>query len=104
MCSRFTDAQHHKFVLDFLKSVAQTYLNQGRAKDFLLDLLHLNVPNLFVMDSQEGSDSALQNDLLAESVPDEFTHFLSDYIQRNSLHDVILNEIETIWVGLSRHH
>lgn len=87
--------------MEFLKSIAQSYLDQGRSKDFLLDLLRLDVPNLFVTGpSEEETDSAKQSDLLAESVPEEFTYFLADYIQRNSLHDVILQEIEAIWVSL----
>ena len=63
----------------------------------MLDLLQLDVPNLFGMES-EGSTSSLQSDILATSVPDQFTHFLSDYVQRNALQDSILSEVETIWV------
>ena len=75
----------------------QCYLKQGRACYFMLDLLQLDVPNLFGMES-EGSTSSLQSDMLATSVPDQFTHFLSDYVQRNALQDSILSEVETIWV------
>ena len=94
---RFTDAQHHKFLLEFIKSVAMCYKNQDRAKDFILDLLHLDVPDLFVTDN-EGSTSTLQSDILSSSVPDEFSNFLADYIQRNNLQETILGEVETIWV------
>lgn len=79
--------------------MAKCYLEQGRARDFLLDLLHLNVPNLFRMHS-EGSTSTLQSDILATTVPDEFINFLSDYIQRNNLQETILNEVDTIWVSI----
>ena len=95
---RFTDAQHHKFLLEFIKSMAKCYKDQDRAKDFILDLLHLDVPGLFVTDS-EGSTSTLQSDILASSVPDEFSNFLTDYIQRSNLQETILGEVETIWVS-----
>ena len=77
--------------------MATCYLEQGRAKDFLLDLLQLDVPRLFVMEA-EGSVSSIHSDILATSVPDQFTHFLSDYIQRNALSEAILKEVETVWV------
>jgi hypothetical protein len=79
--------------------VAKCYKDQDRAKDFILDLLHLDVPGLFVTDS-EGSTSTLQSDILASSVPDEFSNFLTDYIQRSNLQETILGEVETIWVSI----
>lgn len=95
---RFTDAQHHKVLLEFIETVAKRYKNQDRAKDFVLDLLHLDVSGLFVTDT-EGSTSTLQSDILASSVPDEFSNFLTDYIQRNNLQETILGEVEIIWVS-----
>ncbi len=47
----------------------------------------------------EGSSSTFQSDLLATSVSDAFTNFLTDYIQRNGLRVEILRGVETIWVG-----
>lgn len=94
LCLRFINAQHHTFLLELMKSVGQCYLVQGRACYFTLDLLQLYVPNLFGMES-EVSTSSLQSDILATSVPDQFTHFLSDYVQRNALQDSILSEVET---------
>lgn len=94
----FKDAQHHNSLLDFLKSVARCYLEQKRPKEFIMDLLELNVPDLFMMDC-EGSTSTIQSDILSNSVPDEFTQFLTEYIQRNHLHQVILEDVEKIWVS-----
>ena len=94
---RFTDAQHHKFLLDFIRSVALCYKDQDRSKDFILDLLHLDVPGLFVTDA-EGSTSTLQSDILSISVSDEFSNFLAEYIQRNSLQETLLGEVEAVWV------
>ena len=94
---RFTDAQHHEFLLAFMRSVAACYLSQGRAKDFVLDLLQLDVPSLFVTET-EGSTSTLQSGVETVCVPDEFTSFLTDYIQRNRLQEAMLREVESIWV------
>ena len=64
-----------------------------------MHLLQLDVPKLFVTET-EGSTYALQSDILAVGVPDEFTDFLSDYIQRNNLTDAILAKVETVWVSI----
>ena len=82
--------------------MAKCYKDQDRAKDFILDLLHLDVPGLFVTDA-EGSTSTLQSDILSSSVPDEFSNFLTDYIQRSNLQETILGEVETIWVSIHVH-
>ena len=78
--------------------MAVCYLKQCRAKDFILDLLQLDVPTLFVSES-EGSTSTLQSDIVAGSVSDEFSTFLSEYIQRNNLRKAILANVESIWVS-----
>ena len=79
--------------------MAKCYLAQGRASHFILDVLQLDVPNLFRAES-EGSTSTLQSDILSISVPDQFTHFLSDYVKRNALQESLLSSVETIWVGV----
>ena len=75
-----------------------SYLSQGRATDFVLDLLKLDVPTLFVEDC-EGSTSTLQSDIVAGSVSEEFSNFLTDYILRNNLRKTILDRGESIWVS-----
>ncbi len=97
LSSSFKDARHHQFLLDFLKSAGRCYLEQGRAKDFIMDLMELNVPDLFTMDT-EGSTSTIQSDIMSSSVPEDFTQFLADYIQRHHLHEALLKDVEKIWV------
>ena len=92
------DSHHHKSLLEFLKSVGSSYQTQGRATDFVLDLLVLNVPSLFVADC-EGSTSTLQSDILAGSVSENFSTFLSEFIQRNNLRKPILERIKIVWVS-----
>lgn len=95
----FKEAHHQNILLEFLKSVGTCYLEQGRTKDFVLDLLALDVPDLFMMEYQEGSTSTIHSDILSSNVPDEFTHFLTEYIQRNHLQEELLAETERIWVS-----
>ena len=64
-----------------------------------MHLLRLDVPKLFVTET-EGSTYTLQSDILALSVSEEFTNFLSDFIQRNTLKIAILDKVETIWVSI----
>ena len=91
------DAHHHYFLLEFLKYVARCYHDQGRAKDFIIDLLSLDVPDLFMMDT-EGSTSTIHSDIPSNSVPDDFMNFLTEYMQRNQLQEPVLNEMDKIWV------
>ena len=65
-----------------------------------MDLLELNVPDLFMIDT-EGSTSTIHSDVMASTVPDEFMTFLAEYIQRNNLHEPILKDVQKIWVCLS---
>ena len=91
-------------MLEFFQSVAKHYIDQSRAKDFILDLLRVDVPRLFVrspdqisLSSQHSGEGA--TDILALPVPDEFSQFLTDYVQRNLLRDQLMDDIETIWVS-----
>ena len=92
------DSHHQRSLLDFLKSVGSSYLVQCRAADFVIDLLSLDVPSLFIAD-HAGSTSTLQSDITTGSVSDEFYAFLSDFIQRNNLRNPILKRVELIWVS-----
>ena len=92
---RYSEAQHHKTLLEFLKSVGDTYQQQGRAKDFILDLLHLNVSKLFA----EGLEvPPLQQHGNTVGTAVEFSTFLRTYIQKYSIRDAVLQDISVIWV------
>ena len=94
------DSHHQRSLLEFLKCVGSSYLAQGRATDFVVDLLVLDVPSLFMAD--HDSTSFMQNDIMTESVSDKFCNFLADYIQRNSLRISILKRAELICVSSKR--
>ena len=96
MCTcRYSEAQHHKTLLQFLKSVGDTYQEQGRAKEFVLDLLHLNVSKLF---AESLDKSPLQHEG-AVGTAMEFSSFLRTYIQNCCIRDGILQDINLVWVG-----
>jgi hypothetical protein len=96
------DSHHHKSLLEFLKCVGSSYQTQGRATDFVLDLLVLDVPSLFMADC-DISTSTLQSDILAGSVSDNFYTFLSEFIQRNNLRTPILERVKVVWESLVEH-
>jgi len=99
---RFKDPQHHQFLLEFLKSVSKGYVQQERARDFVLDLLALDVSDLFQMEEEAADEStvSVHSDIFACCVSDEFTAFLTDFVQRNQLQEALLEETDKIWVGL----
>ena len=87
--SRFGGAQHHHYMLNFLKSVAEYYHGDGRAGDLVVDLLKLEVPKLFAV--EEGGEKIKAED-------HEFSVFLRDYICRCNLKLTILGKMDAILV------
>ncbi len=83
-----------RLLLDFLKKVAERYLQDQRAAEFVLDLLQLSVPKLFAVESSGREKAA------AASISAEFVAFLKDYITRNSLKLLILSQMKDILVCL----
>jgi len=92
---RFSGAQHHYFLLDFLQSVAKCYYKDGRAGELLVDLLKLEVPKLFAVEGGEQNN---------ETVGREFSAFLRDYINQNRLKYAILEKMSIILVRKGDKH
>ena len=86
---RFSGAQHHHYLLDFLQSVAERYRGDRRAGELVVDLLKLEVPKLFAVEGGEEEDKA---------VGLEFSAFLRDFISRNALKPTILGKMNVILV------
>ena len=85
----FQNEEPQTHLLEFLKSVAESYRSNKRAGDFIPDVLRLNVPLLFAAENEPGAgDGSLVGDM--------FSSFLREYIQRNNLHPVIMNKIQDI--------
>ena len=87
--SRFSGAQHHYNLLNFLQSVAKHYFDNGQAGDLVVDLLKLGVPRLFAVVAEGKEDQAVSR---------EFSHFLQGYISRYSLKHIILEKMGDIMV------
>lgn len=64
----YTDPQNHQFLIEFLKKTGQFYAVAYTPFDFLVDLLAIEVPQLF---AHEQSDSDHYS---------EFSTFLQDYV------------------------
>ena len=88
--SRFSGAQHHHYLLDWLKRVANRYCDDGRAGDFVMDLLKLKVPKLFAVEGGRAED---------EAVGHKFSLFLRDYLYRCALKGTFLEKMGVILVS-----
>ena len=92
---RFSGAQHHHYLLDFLQLVAKRYLGDGRAGDLVMDLLKLKVPKLFAVENRNQED---------EKVRHRFSAFLRHYILRWDLRHTILGNMMNIMVRKLNSH
>ena len=88
---RFSGAQGHYFIPDFLQSVAKRYQENGRARDFVLDLLRVKVNKLLAVEPGEYEAAGAE-------VQRNFRGFLQDFIRRNALKLALLREMKYIMV------
>ena len=75
--------------------MAEHYQDDGRAGDFLVDLLKLEVPRLFAMEGGEKED---------EAVGRKFSHFLQGYISRCAVKHTILEKMSEVMVREANRH
>ena len=86
---RFSGAQHHHYLLNFLRNMAERYHQEHRAANLVVDLLKLEVPKLFAVDRGEEKDKKVRN---------EFSLFLQEYIRQGNLKHIILEKMRVIMV------
>ena len=86
----FPGDEHQHHLLTFLCKVGDRYKETGRSKEFIPDLLQLNVPQLFIIPADANQE------MEEASVGQKFSSFLKSYIQRNNLQSVILDNMQTI--------
>ena len=96
---RFGGASHHFFLLDFLRSVAASYVTDERQKEFVLDLLQWNMPKLFAV--KEGADEVTEKKDV--EVARNFSIFLRNFINRNALKHSILIQLPDVLVCICVH-
>ena len=87
---RYSGAHAHYYVTDFLRKVADRYNCEGRAGDFVLDLLKLQVPMLLSIEPR--------NEAAGQEVQSEFKKFLQMFIRKNALKHTILTQTSAIVV------
>ena len=75
--NRYPESDSHGFILDFLLSEAAVYAKAGKAGTFLLDLMKLDVPNLFACPPHSTSESFKKN------LHSYFANDLSRELQKN---------------------
>ena len=92
----FAGAVAHGFVVDFLQSVSDCYLERTCPEQFVLDLLQLRVPKLFAESKKpDTSLTTLQSPFV---VREKFTTNLYEYIYNNNLKEKLQMQMTTIIV------
>jgi hypothetical protein len=87
---RFPNQEPQHSLFHFLCKVAKQYKDSNRPDEFILDLLKLDVPQLFVSNSNsdDGGDG--------EAIGLRFSDFLKSYIMRNNLNKSLLVQIQSL--------
>ena len=92
---RSPDPSTHGFILQYLSSEAYCYAVSSKPVIYILDLVKLDVPNLFIGPPLE---TGTQDDI---SVPAEkFKEHLHSYIASNDLQRELLKNVDVIMVSL----
>ena len=92
---RSPEPSTHGFILQYLSSEAYCYAVSSKPVIYILDLVKLDVPNLFIGPAFE---TATQSDT---SVPGEkFKEHLHSYIASNDLQRELLKNVDVIMVSL----
>ena len=71
-----------------MKTVGNHYVQDGRSHDFILDLLDINVPQLFGL-----PDYTDKGHPVAVKVQSEFSAFIQSYIHRNALNHFLFVQV-----------
>ena len=92
---RLPEPSKHGFIIDYLSSEANVYVRSSKPVRYILDLMKLDVPNLFVGPPVDTGTSC------GTSVPSEkFTEDLHFYIDSNELSRELLRNFDSIMVSL----
>ena len=79
------------YLFSFITKIAEKYEEDKHIENFISELIQLDVPQLFApplsMDVEKPE---------VTNVGQQFKDFLVSYIQRNNLHNVILNQLQSL--------
>ena len=92
---RHSGANNHHFLLEFIKQVGAQYVTDQRPRDFILDLLKINVPMLFAL--PEKTDNGYD---VAVEVQSNLSTFVQEYIYDNGLKKGLLPRMSKMLVGI----
>ena len=81
------------YIVSLLERISQVYKSSKKHNMFVMDLMKLDVPNLFLV--QSNKEDALK-------VEQRFIGMVRTFIQKNTLQDVILSQIPSIMVSNHR--
>lgn len=90
ICSCCDIQLQENIILPFFESIANKYQKRSNPENFILDLLRLNTPHLFII----SSDGEIEPTAI-----DAFSIFLRRYIQYNNLANVLCDQISTVLVS-----
>ena len=92
---RWPEPRRHGFILHYLSSEATSYVRSSKPVGYILDLMKLDVPKLFIGPPDDTGISC------ATSVPSEkFMQDLHSYIDSNELSRELLGNLDSIMVSL----
>ena len=83
--------ESQSYLFSFLSKIAEKYEEDKRTGNFISELIQLDVPQLFAPSlPTEVEKPEVTN------VGQQFKDFLVSYIQRNNLHSIILNQLQSL--------
>ena len=83
--------ESQSYLFSFITAIAEKYEEDKHTENFISELIQLDVPQLFA--------PSLPTDVEKPEVTNvgqQFKDFLVSYIQRNNLHSVILNQLQSL--------
>jgi len=69
--------------------ISEAYIEDSKQDSFIKDLMQLDVPNLFPVQSPEGDDLSIQK---------SFVDMISTFVRKNALKETILKQVVEIMV------
>ena len=88
---RFSSYVHCRIsIVGLLERISKAYKSDERHDMFVMDLMKLDVPKLFLVQSNKED---------AVKVEQKFIGMVRSFIQKNTLRDVILSQIPSIMVS-----
>lgn len=88
---RFSSSVHCRIcIVGLLERISKAYKSDERHDMFVMDLMKLDVPDLFLVKSNK--EDALK-------VEQRFIGMVRTFIQKNTLRDIILSQIPSIMVS-----